>query len=242
MKYVIISDIHANLEALVSVLSKIRADETSERVICLGDIVGYGANPSECIKETKKIADVILAGNHDYAACDKTSIANFNQYARKAALWTRNELTESELNFLRELPLKHEENNLTFVHSSLHRPAEWRYILSRRDAYIDFQVMENKILFVGHSHVPVIFEEEGREINILQRRNVELNNELKYIINPGSVGQPRDRNPDASYAIFDSKKLTVEFRRVPYSIEKAQEKIRVNGLPEILAERLSVGR
>jgi predicted phosphodiesterase len=243
MIYGIIADIHGNLEALNSVLKRIKSNkEKIERIICLGDIVGYGANPAECINITEKISGVILAGNHDFAVCDQMNIEDFNSYAKEAILWSRKELNEQEINFLKELPLVHRENNIDFSHSSLHRPESWRYLSGTPDTHIDFQIMENNVLFVGHTHTPVIFEDTGTEVKKLQSYELSLEPNKKYIINPGSIGQSRDRDPRASFAIFDLEKKFVKIIRVEYDIKKTQRKILAAGLPKILADRLSDGR
>jgi predicted phosphodiesterase len=243
MIYGIIADIHGNIEALSSVLENIKSNKGKiEKIICLGDIVGYGADPAECIRITEEISDVILAGNHDFAVCDQTSIEDFNSYAKDSVLWSREALNELEINFLKVLPLKHREENIDFVHSSLHRPESWRYLSGTPDTYIDFQIMENNILFVGHTHTPVIFENIGTEVKKIASHELSLESNKKYIINPGSIGQPRDSDPRASFAIFDSEKRFLKIIRVEYDIKEAQRKIREAGLPEILADRLSDGR
>jgi predicted phosphodiesterase len=242
MIYAIISDTHGNLESLLAVLEKIKSyGKKIDKTICLGDIVGYGADPAECIRITREISDVILAGNHDFAVCEQTSIENFNDYAKEAVLWSRDVLDENEIDFLKRLPLKHSERSADFVHSSLHRPESWRYLSGTPDTYIDFQIMEKKVLFVGHTHVPVIFENAGVEVERLDASSLTLNPKKKYIINPGSVGQPRDRDPRASFAIFNPENRSVETIRVEYDIEGAQRKILDAGLPEALAARLSYG-
>lgn len=243
MIYALISDIHGNLEALQAVLKYIQFHEKDiDKIICLGDIVGYGADPGECISITREISDIILAGNHDFAVCGLTSIEDFNAYATEAVLWSRKNLNEEEINFLKGLPLTHQEKIADFAHSSLHRPDSWRYIFGKTDTFIDFQIMEKKILFVGHTHVPVVFENAGVEVKRVDSPELSLNSDKKYIINPGSVGQPRDRNPKASFAIFDSEKSSLKTIRIEYDIKKSQRKILEAGLPEILATRLDKGK
>ncbi len=242
MIYGVISDIHGNLEALLATLESIKSYKKKiDKIICLGDIVGYGADPGECIRITREISDVILAGNHDFAVCEQTSIEAFNAYARAAVLWSRDALNEDEINFLKDLPLIYGEKSTDFVHSSLHRPESWRYLSGTPDTYIDFQIMEKNVLFVGHTHVPVIFENEGMEVKRLNSSELFLNPNKKYIINPGSVGQPRDRDQRASFSIFDLENKSIETIRVEYDIKEAQRKILNAGLPEVLANRLSYG-
>jgi predicted phosphodiesterase len=242
MIYAVISDIHGNLEALLAVLECIKSYKKNiDKIICLGDIVGYGADPEECISITREVSDVILAGNHDFAVCEQTSIENFNYYAKAAVLWSRDALNKEGINFLKELPLKYQEKGTDYVHASLHRPESWRYLSGTPDTQIDFQIMEKKVLFVGHTHVPVIFENAEMDIKRLNSRSLSLNPDKKYIINPGSVGQPRDRDPRASFSIFDLEKNFIEIVRVEYDIKEAQRKILDAGLPEVLATRLSYG-
>jgi len=242
MIYAVISDIHGNLEALLAVLECIKSYKKKiDKIICLGDIVGYGADPDECIRITREVSDVILAGNHDFAVCEQTSMENFNEYARAAVLWSKDALNDEEINFLKRLPLKYQEKGTDFVHSSLHRPESWRYLSGTFDTNIDFQIMEKKVLFVGHTHVPVIFENSGTEIKRLNSPGLSLNPDKKYIINPGSVGQPRDRDPRASFALYDLERKSVETIRVEYDIKETQRKILDVGLPEVLATRLSYG-
>lgn len=242
MTYAVISDIHGNLEAFLSVVRYIESNkEKINKVVCLGDVVGYGADPGECIRIAMEVSDVILAGNHDFAVCEQTSIEDFNAYAREAVLWSRGVLNGKEINFLKGLPLKHEEEEIDFVHSSLHRPESWRYLLRPTDTHIDFRILEKKVLFVGHTHVPVIFEDDGKKVKVLNPSELSLNSRNKYIINPGSVGQPRDRNPRASFALFDSDREYIEIVRIEYDIKETQRKILDAGLPEILATRLGYG-
>ncbi len=242
MIYAIISDIHGNLEALLATLECIKSYKKKiDKIICLGDIVGYGADPGECIRITREISDVILAGNHDFAVCGETCIEDFNAYARAAVLWSRDALNEAEINFLKDLPLLYGEKSEDFAHSSLHRPESWRYLSGTPDTFIDFQIMEKNVLFVGHTHIPAIFENEGTQVKRLNASELFLNPNKKYIINPGSVGQPRDRNPRASFSIFDLENKSIETIRVEYDIKEAQRKILDAGLPEVLANRLSCG-
>ena len=242
MIFAVISDIHGNLEALLSVYEYIKScRENIDKIICLGDIVGYGADPGECIKLTRDISDVIIAGNHDFAVCEQTNINNFNDYAKEAVLWSRNALREDEIKFLKNLPFTFKEGNVNFVHSSLHSPESWRYLSAPSDTHIDFQIMEDEILFIGHTHVQVLFKDTGENVEMLLPGEIPLDAGKKYIINPGSVGQPRDRDPRAAFMIYDSDRKHVQSLRVEYDIEKAKSKILKAGLPDILATRLSRG-
>ncbi len=242
MKYAIISDIHGNLEAFQKVLTEIRSMKGISKVVCLGDIVGYGADPQKCIDLTRGNSDIIIAGNHDYAAVGKTDVSLFNPVAREAALWTGEVLKVDYISFLKRLPLISTVDNLHFAHGSLYKPDEWRYLLSIPQTHIDFEIMEHDILFIGHSHIPVIFENNDNKIRIITDYEVDLDKDAKYIINSGSIGQPRDFDPRASFVIYDSEKRYIKIIRVEYNIREAQRKIRAAGLPDILAERLGYGR
>ncbi len=244
MKYVIISDIHGNIEALNTVIPIIEG-EKPDRIICLGDIVGYGASPSDCLKKIREIADIVVAGNHDFAVCGNTSIEYFNPIAKDAVLWTRKNISQEEIDYLRNLPLTHSENNILFVHSVPSEPQSWEYISTLGDAIEEFSFFTEKICFIGHSHQPAIFyEDRMKRHGIYINERLELREDYRYIINVGSIGQPRDGDPRAAFGILEIDKgnSIFQLKRVPYDIGKAQEKILKNGLPEFLAMRLAMGK
>ena len=238
MRYAIISDIHANLEAFLSVLGEIDVSNV-DRVICLGDIVGYGANPNECVEIIKSRNIASLIGNHDKAACGITEPIGFNPAAMEAALWTRGKLTEGNKKYLRSLPEKDVIDGFMIVHGAPSDPD--KYILSARDAAPEFPLLKNRSLcFFGHTHVSVVYSLSDRSVNVSRAEVVQLLDGVSYLVNPGSVGQPRDRDPRASFVIYDDRG-EAEFRRVEYPIEGAQKKIIDSGLDRFLAERLSHG-
>lgn len=238
MRYAIISDIHANLEAFLAVLDEIDRSE-ADKVICLGDIVGYGANPNECIEIIKERRIISLIGNHDKAACGLTEPYNFNPAARQAALWTRGELTPGNKEYLKCLPDEGLIDGFMIVHGAPSDPD--KYILSEYDALEEFPLLrENKLCFFGHTHVSVIYSLSGRVVEVTRAGQVRLREGVKYLVNPGSVGQPRDRDPRASFLIYDEPG-DAEYGRVSYPIEAAQKKIIERGLDRFLAERLSLG-
>lgn len=239
MKYGLFSDIHGNLEALQAVLDALRK-EGVDNYICLGDIVGYGANPRECLKLIKDLNSSTIAGNHDYAAVNLTDLDYFNSYAKEAVLWTQNQLEEVDRDFLAGLKLVHHFPSFTIVHATLRVPEEWNYILSTYEARQNFQLLTPSLLFVGHSHVPLVFEGNAN-YRYYFREVVNLEEGKKYIINIGSVGQPRDGNPQASFALCDTESHTVQIRRVEYNVTGAMRKIVEAGLPKDLAWRLSRG-
>lgn len=252
MRIAIISDIHSNLEALQKALELIER-ETVEKIICLGDIVGYGSNPKQCLELTRKISHHIIMGNHDQASADISYIRDFTDYAKEAIFWTNKVLSQSEKEFLQSLPFTIEIENISFVHSSPYQPQEWHYITKHSEASFNFGYFDTQVCFIGHSHVSEIFCEDRAskkelvnpaiidEINYFSCK-YELLKEKKYIINVGSVGQPRDKDWRLSFGIFDTDNWTYENIRAEYDVKAAAKKIREAKLPEILARRLFVDK
>ncbi len=242
MRYAIVADIHGNLEAFIEVKKQLKK-QNIDKYICLGDIVGYGANPKECLELSKRLFDVIIAGNHDWACCGLFDVKYFNPYAREAVLWTQNVINEEEKNFLRSLPLTRQVDDFEIVHGSLYHPDEFNYILSISDALKTFKLMKTQICFIGHSHAPAVFSrDEKNRIEYIDRNEVRLENNLSYIINVGSVGQPRDGNPKSSYCIYDRDKKVIKIERIAYPVAITRDKIIKAGLPPFLAIRLGSGR
>lgn len=240
MKYGIISDVHSNLEALVSVKASLEKDG-AEEVFFLGDAVGYCANPNEVTELLAGWVQICLAGNHDMAVVGLTEISYFNPYAQQAILWTASQLSPGNWDFLRSLPYQAQKGDYTYVHASPKDPAEWNYILSGLEAHRNFLYMETGVCFIGHSHSPLAFIQDKDRIAVTGCVKLTLEREKKYIINVGSVGQPRDGNPLAAYALLDSQSRTVEIKRIPYDTALAQRKMRQANLPSYLIERLSWG-
>ena len=225
-KIALISDIHSNLEAFEAVLKEIKKSKIS-KIFCLGDIVGYGANPNECIDLIRKNKTSSIKGNHDHEATLLENIEWFNEDAKQAILWTKEKRTDSNSKFLKNLPSSLEFENIFLVHGSP-RDNFYEYIFPDMEDYDFaelFAIAKKDVIACGHSHIQF-----SREFND------------KLIINPGSVGQPRDSNPDAAYCIFNTKTLKIEFKRVKYKIEKAAKKILKAGLPQFLASRLYSGK
>jgi predicted phosphodiesterase len=241
MLYAIISDIHSNLEALEAVLGD-ALGQGVEGYLCLGDIVGYGAQPQACIEKLRGLNVTAIAGNHDYAACGKTDTDYFNTYARRAVHWTAKQLNEEDSSFLAHLPLVYRTDKFCMVHGSLDHPEHWEYILTEESAFRSFLLLREKVLFVGHSHVPFIFSYQNKQVQGFAPKDVTLDSSVKYIVNVGSVGQPRDLDNRASYCIFDLESMSIRFRRVSYDFRQTQKKILEAKLPEILAQRLELGR
>jgi len=240
MRYAIFGDIHGNTEALSAVFAD-SVNGCVDRYLCLGDVVGYGAEPEKCIAELRSRGIETVLGNHDSAAVNDTPLDYFNDYAKEAIVWTAEKLTEDEKGYLRRLPITGGDAGFTIVHSSLASPKEWGYIIDLMSARRCFELLTGQLCFIGHSHVPVIFEERD-SITWHRACDMPLEEDSRYIINVGSVGQPRDGDHRASYGIFDAAKMRFEIRRVPYDVRKTQDKIISAGLPKFLALRLGVGR
>jgi predicted phosphodiesterase len=242
MRYIIFSDLHSNLEALNQFEKEI-SSIAYDRLVCLGDIVGYGADPNLCIDWVRSNVDFTIAGNHDLAVVEKTDISYFNAYAVEACKWTKKILTAVNRLFLESLPMDREENGVYWVHSSPYQPARWYYIFSKKDAEKHFSSFDAPICFVGHSHKPVILEQKPMgEINDYVANLWNIEPENRYIFNDGSLGQPRDGNTRPMYILYDSDERTVEFKRFDYDFKQTQNKIIENGLPTYLADRLSRGK
>lgn len=241
MRWGIFSDIHGNLEALDAILAAL-TKERIDRYLCLGDLVGYGADPNLCIAEIKAINPLTIAGNHDWAAVGLFDSAYFNPDARAAVLWASRNITEEDKQFLKSLQLIHQQEQLTSVHGSLEHPENFGYILDIFSAEKTFELLRTRVCFIGHTHRPVIFIKDGQTCKSSFQAETKLEVSRNYIINVGSVGQPRDGNPQAAYVIYDSEKEQVQIKRASYDVQKAQAKIIKAGLPRMLAERLALGR
>lgn len=241
MRYAVISDVHGNFEALDAVLNSLK-DESFDALLFLGDIVGYGPDPDKCIDILKTETNVLLAGNHDRASIGLTDTVFFNPYARTAIEWTQKVLKERSRKLLKGLPIVRAmpEHNIYLVHSTPKEPEKWHYLVNTSDAYSNFHSFSEKICLVGHSHVPVIFEEHPKGSVKTCNKKAKIKDANRYIINVGSVGQPRDGNPDAAYALLYQD--YVEIKRVSYDILLTQQKMREAGLPDYLIERLACGR
>ena len=251
MRYAVLSDIHGNLEALTAVLQAL-ASEQIDRYLCLGDVVGYGANPAECLARLQSCEAVTVGGNHDLACVGKLEVGWFNDLARASILWTRDQLSFSDLDALRRLPLLATVEPFTLVHGTLRHPQRFDYLVEAGQAIDTLSACRTLICLVGHTHLPCLIEYDQRHRRITriltgatELTKVPFQNRpesLRYLINPGSVGQPRDGDPRASFAVIDLAQQHVSVRRVAYDVAAAQQKIRRAGLPEFLADRLALGR
>jgi diadenosine tetraphosphatase ApaH/serine/threonine PP2A family protein phosphatase len=242
VRYAILSDVHGNLEALQAVLGDL-AREGADRILFLGDIVGYGADPKECIALVREKTHAIVAGNHDWAAVGKTDVTNFNSAARSAVDWTSAQLSSEETNFLAHLPLQGEEDAFIFVHATPLYPELWSYIFFEYDALQNLKALAQKACFIGHSHIPAVYSlrPTGELSYETAFAEVSLQGGGRFLINVGSVGQPRDGNASAAYGLYDDEKGLFFLRRVRYDIGAAQRKILSAGLPPVLAERIGRG-
>lgn len=215
-----------------------------DRYVCLGDIVGYGAEPQACVEAVRRLAEVVIAGNHEYAVVGKMSLDFFNAYAKEAIEWTQRQLSIEALEYLRALPLVDRDGDFTVSHSTLHAPEAFGYIETLYSAHLSISLLDDPVCFVGHSHIPILFVLDQREktITYTGSRELNLSSGQKALVNVGSVGQPRDENPEASYATYTVGERHVTIHRVPYNVERAARKIREAGLPEVLSTRLKLGR
>ncbi|HQJ15628.1 MAG TPA: metallophosphoesterase family protein [Candidatus Omnitrophota bacterium] len=241
MRYAIFSDIHGNLEALEAVLKAARS-ERIDAYLCAGDIVGYGANPNECIEQVRSVNAVTVAGNHDCASVGLFGAQDFNPEAQAAIEWTRQHLSEASRAYLSSLPLVREMPELTLVHGSLDEPRDFNYLVNVYGCAATFDLLKTPLCFIGHTHVPVIFiEDYAGTFHYLDTPDIVLDPRNKYIVNAGSVGQPRDSIVQAAYCIFDSSSRSICIRRVKYEVFRARQKIVEAGLPQFLGDRLLTG-
>lgn len=264
MKYAIFSDIHGNLEALDVMLVLCR-EENVDHYVCLGDVVGYNANPKECLDIVRGLPNLtIVKGNHDeYASNGDNEMEGFNPHAKAAVLWTRAQLTDDDLRYLSELPMRLtiKGANMTIVHATLDGPDAWGYIFDVHNAADNFSYQFTQLCFCGHSHVPLAFskrpiamgarpieeiplwasENDGSDFKTADMIQLPVEQSVKYLINVGSVGQPRNRDPRASFCIYDTEQKLLTRYRLPYDVALTQQKIREAHLPERLAARLERG-
>lgn len=240
MKLAILSDIHGNLEALDAVLSDVDATGVGA-IACLGDFVGYGASPNDCLDRLRPRLEAAVLGNHDAAALGRLRLGGFHTDAATTARWTVDQLTPEHREWLESLPYTLNWRGHRLVHATPSEPEEWHYVLSVADAEVEMSAYPERVGFIGHSHVPGAFDSDGTRVSYARGRTVRLHAGHRYLINVGSVGQPRDGDARAAWLWFDEERDALVHRRVEYDIERAASRIRDAGLPRFLAERLRWG-
>jgi diadenosine tetraphosphatase ApaH/serine/threonine PP2A family protein phosphatase len=240
MRTAIFGDIHANLHALEAVLAD-AADQRCTNFVCMGDIVGYNAFPSECIARVRDMGCPVVKGNHDEQASMLGDQEGFNALAEEAINWTRKHLSNEDKEWLRGLRLQRQVRDFTIVHATLDTPHKWGYVFNQLDAAASFSYQTTTLCFIGHTHVPMAYIRDGN-VRATPLDSFKLQQGKKYLINVGSVGQPRDGDPRAAYCIYDTALGSLKLRRLDYDLQGAQQAIRDVGLPERLADRLAIGR
>lgn len=242
MRYGFFSDVHGNLEAMQACVLDFKAEKI-DKLFFLGDAVGYGPNPDESVKLIGDISVAMLMGNHDYAALGLMETEYFNQYAAESVGWTKSSLSEKAIEIMSDFSLTHELDNILLVHSSPREPENWHYILDMEDAEENFNFFTQRICLVGHTHRPyIVVKDESGSVVLSKQTEEILEDSKRYLINIGSLGQPRDGDPRCCYLIYDSDDNSVRFKRVQYNIKDTQKVMAKVGLPEYLIDRLAVGR
>jgi predicted phosphodiesterase len=240
MKFAIIADIHGNLDAFQVVLDDIKQQRCTHYA-CLGDIVGYNANPRECLDIVRSMNIPCVKGNHDEYCSTDEALDGFNPAAAEAVNWTRLQLTDEEKQWLRDLKYQRMVTNFTIVHATLDGPQRWGYVFDKLAAAASFTYQNTSVCFFGHTHVPVAFIRDS-VVRGGTYSKFKLEPGKKYFVNVGAIGQPRDNNPKAAYVVYDLDEGTIELRRLDYDIAATQKKILDAGLPPRLAERLAFGK
>jgi predicted phosphodiesterase len=242
MRYLVYSDIHGNIDALEKVIEEI-GELRPNFVVSLGDVVGYGASPAECVQLVERSADIKICGNHDYVAAGLSDSESFNVTARISIEWTRDVLTSELKEMIGRYETLKRHGQCVFAHSSTIAPLDWEYIYTVRQAERLFRETPEKFIFIGHTHIPgVISFDEQSGCRIEHSTMIHAEPGRRYLINTGSIGQPRDGLSAASFALVDARRGTINMRRIPYDVFGAQEKIRMQGLPESLASRLALAK
>ena len=240
MTHAVVSDVHANLEALDAVLTS-ATERGADDLVCLGDFVGYGASPNECVERLRPRIETAVLGNHDQAVFDPSWLDNFNDEAAAAARWTATTLSRGHLDYLRALPFSVPWRGARLVHASPAEPGAWNYVFTPHEAVVEMDACEEPVCLVGHSHYPGTFEVNGRRAVYTRDPRIAGRRDRRYLIVVPSVGQPRDGDPRAGYLLWDDEAWTFEHVRLEYDLERAIERIERAGLPSALGERLRWG-
>ncbi|MHC4134499.1 MAG: metallophosphoesterase family protein [Planctomycetota bacterium] len=242
MRYGVFGDIHGNLHALKAVFEAYESEQI-DTYLCTGDLVGYGAFPGECVELTRERCAHVVAGNHDFAVCGRLTLEFFNSYAKSAVLWTREALPEEDLDYLRALPLMVQvDHDVTLAHATVYDAHTFDYIQTQYDAHLSLQELGTPCGFVGHSHIPITFALKNEVVSWTMEPTIDLDTCEKVLVNVGSVGQPRDENPMAAYAILDTEEREIRIKRAEYDVDAAVAAIAKHNLPDILGERLRLGK
>lgn len=240
MRFAIFGDIHANLHALQAVLTDAQT-QSCTHYVCMGDIVGYNAFPHECLDIVRKLDCPVIKGNHDEQASMLGSQEGFNPLAEEAMNWTREQISDADKDWLRTLRLQRQVRDFTIVHATLDTPHKWGYVFNQLDAAASFSYQHTPVCFIGHTHTPKAYVRDG-SVRTVALDVLSLQPGKKYLVNVGSVGQPRDGDWRAAYCIYDTESHEIALRRLDYDLEGAQKAILKAGLPEKLADRLAIGR
>ncbi len=240
MRYAVIADIHANLEAFQVVLNDTK-EQKCTHYCCVGDVVGYNANPKECLDTIREMGMPCVKGNHDEYCSSEEELDGFNPHAAEAVNWTRKQLSKEDRQWLRDLKYVRLVASFSMVHATLDGSQRWGYVFDKLMAAASFTYQNTQVCFFGHTHVPVAFVRDS-VVRGGTYSKFKVEPGKKYFVNVGSVGQPRDGNPKAAYVIYDLEESTIELRRLDYDIPKAQKKIMEAGLPQRLADRLALGK
>ncbi|MBQ4385337.1 MAG: metallophosphoesterase family protein [Kiritimatiellae bacterium] len=239
--FAILGDIHSNIDALNVVMDDCRAQGVTD-FLCTGDVVGYNAAPNECLKIIRDLGCPVVKGNHDdYVACER-DLADFHPNAAAVVTWTRDQLSEDDLQWLRNLPFTEKKMGISIVHATWDHPETFGYVFDHLQAEANFISQPTPLCFHGHTHCPMIYEKQMGGVFRIEAQEFKLPIGRKYFVNVGSVGQPRDGDPRAAYALYNPMERSITFRRLDYDIQAAQERIRMAGLPDRLAQRLEVGQ
>jgi len=241
MRFAIFGDIHANLHALQTVMDDSK-EQSCTHYVCMGDVVGYNAFPRECLDLVRGLECPVVKGNHDEQASMFGFQEGFNALAEEAMNWTRNQLSEEDKEWLRTLRLQRQVRDFTIVHATLDTPHKWGYVFNQLDAAASFSYQHTSLCFIGHTHSPKAYLRDGSVRTLPLDETLQLQPGKKYLVNVGSVGQPRDGDWRSAYCVYDTTKNEITLRRIPYDLPAAQKAILDAGLPTKLAERLAVGR
>lgn len=237
----IFGDIHANIDALDVVLDDCRREGVTD-YLCTGDVVGYNAVPGECLRKIRDLGCPVVKGNHDHYVSSDQDLSDFHPNAAAVVAWTRQQLSDDEMQWLRDMPFEYSSKGISLVHATWDNPQGFGYVFDHLQAEANFIKQKTPLCFHGHTHCPMIYEKQIGGVYRIEAQEMKLPIGRKYFINVGSVGQPRDGDPRCAYALYDTAARTVRFRRLEYDIEAAQRRIREAGLPERLAERLALGQ